>query len=599
MSLFMIAWRSIQHRGFGSALSIFSMALGVMLLVAVLCAHSVISRSFRKSSSFGYGAIVGARGGNLQLTLNTVFYLDRPTGNIPYEYFLEFKDSSYREAQFKNSISYRNSEAIKRTSELSTQLTPGIASPFQSLANHWQQELLQKQWKARSELDRPTRLSGYTKMAIPLALGDYWSPVDQQDWDDNMIKYRVVGTTPELFSELELDVDTQEKLQLAAGRAFVADDPENRFFECVMGSRAAESARQSGLELGDAIYPIHGDPGNSGAHIHDQGFRVVGFLEPTGTPHDRAVYINIEGFFLMEDHVKPLDDGTDIRREVQQDDEGEEPDPFDDMLGAIQPAQLQSAPAHNQVALPLQSGDNQEFDDSETGSGDEASAGSQDPREFELKVDPIPLPIEQREVTSILVRTDPEKDPFNIGNEFILNGVNGNNLESILGWSDYRPPRSQVNDAASAVNPVYEVTKLFAYFVNPVQQALLALTILICVVSGVSIIVGIYNSMLERKKEIAVMRALGASRFSVTTIMLLETAILSLAGGACGWFAGHLLIWLFSGTIEDKTGIRMGLFSVAPVEALVLPGLLLAAILFGLIPAIMAYRTDVSRSLSD
>ena len=47
MNLFTIAWRSIQQRGLASALTSLSMALGVMLVVAVLAVHGVVSDSFR------------------------------------------------------------------------------------------------------------------------------------------------------------------------------------------------------------------------------------------------------------------------------------------------------------------------------------------------------------------------------------------------------------------------------------------------------------------------------------------------------------------------------------------------------------------------
>ena len=86
MNVFKIAWRSIQHRGFGSFLTILSMALGVMMVVAVLSIHGLVSQSFKNNNSFGYNILLGARGGGLQLTLNTVYYLGSPVENLPYEY---------------------------------------------------------------------------------------------------------------------------------------------------------------------------------------------------------------------------------------------------------------------------------------------------------------------------------------------------------------------------------------------------------------------------------------------------------------------------------------------------------------------------------
>ena len=68
MSLFKIAWRSIQRRGLASILTALSMALGVMLVVSVLLIHGTVERSFTNKSSLGYNMIVGAKGGRLQLS---------------------------------------------------------------------------------------------------------------------------------------------------------------------------------------------------------------------------------------------------------------------------------------------------------------------------------------------------------------------------------------------------------------------------------------------------------------------------------------------------------------------------------------------------
>ncbi len=72
MSVFWIAWKSIRHRGFASLLTIFSMMLGVMLVVCVLTIHGVVKTSFSNNGEVGYDVIVGAKGGNLQLALNCV-----------------------------------------------------------------------------------------------------------------------------------------------------------------------------------------------------------------------------------------------------------------------------------------------------------------------------------------------------------------------------------------------------------------------------------------------------------------------------------------------------------------------------------------------
>ncbi len=48
MCLWKIAWRSIQQRSLASLLTAISMALGVMLVVAVLVIHSVVQQAFHR-----------------------------------------------------------------------------------------------------------------------------------------------------------------------------------------------------------------------------------------------------------------------------------------------------------------------------------------------------------------------------------------------------------------------------------------------------------------------------------------------------------------------------------------------------------------------
>jgi putative ABC transport system permease protein len=124
--------------------------------------------------------------------------------------------------------------------------------------------------------------------------------------------------------------------------------------------------------------------------------------------------------------------------------------------------------------------------------------------------------------------------------------------------------------------------------------------------------------MSERRGEIAVMRALGAGRGTVMTIILLEATLLALAGGALGWLAGHTGVLAISPWIEEKTGVQIGFYSwepafriltwlgfsgsaaeriTLPVELILLPALVLLAVVVGIWPALSAYRTDVAKSL--
>ncbi len=477
MSLIRIAWRSIQQRGLASLLTAVSMALGVMLVVAVLLILGVVTESFRNNSSLGYNMIVGAKGGALQLVLNSVYYLSQPVENVPYVFYQEFVGAEER--------------------------SDGQDGKFKPLV----------------------------EFAIPLCLGDYFQG------------FRVVGTSPRMFADYVYDKEKGKKYEFQSGRNFKTYSPEYGYFEAVLG---AQVARQAQLKVGDAFSPTHGPEGDS----HD-AFFVVGILKPSGTPNDRAAFVNIEGFLLLEGHAKPAEDVA------------------------------ESAAAASVAFLPgPDSYSDEELD----------RVSRLEPARRRLK----PLPVPEREVTSILIRT--------------VSGLVTMGL------------RNTVNEGqqAQAVLPIAEIYSLFQNIVGPIQAVLLVITVLICVVSGVSILVSIYNSMSDRRHEIAVMRALGAGRTKILIVVLLESVMLALGGGFLGWFSGHLLIGgLASRIIEERTGVTIGFFDFAPPvklfellgespiidwgvssELLLIPGLILLAIVVGFLPALAAYRTDVAKALS-
>jgi len=183
------------------------------------------------------------------------------------------------------------------------------------------------------------------------------------------------------------------------------------------------------------------------------------------------------------------------------------------------------------------------------------------------------LPIEKREVTAILLKPS---------------GFAAIGLEKQVNKTKF----------AQAVSPIAQIEGLLGVFVRPLRWALLALTSLVCVVSAISILVSIYNSMNERKKDIAIMRALGASRDHITAIILLESLLIAIGGGLVGWCVGHALGPMSNPWTMPATGVQIGWFSFNSTwEAWIIPGLVLVGTLAGVIPAIAAYRTPVARSL--
>ena len=573
MNVFKIAYRSIQYRGLGSLLTIISMALGVMMVVMVLTIHGIISESFRNNNSMGYNVLIGAQGGSLQLTLNSVYYLSQPIDTLPYEYYLAFCDRDVRQEQLRNSIAFFSLEEYERLAALARdQNALFAAGPMAAWIQDVAQTSVVDAQHRSMEINEHGLFQNYTEIAIPILLGDYFHLADKD------LEWRVCATNRDFFDKLVLDVDTQSHFKFAQGRCFDNTDPEVGYFGCVLG---AVAARQSGLKIGERIQVTHGIPGTSSSHLHDQEFTVLGILAPTGTPHDRVVFVNMEGFYLINDHIKPVADDSVLSQKPM------EVDPF-----AEEEAEAHSDPSPESKPAEI--------------IGDPSMLNR------------TPLPIEHREITSVLVRTSKE-DPYDLLGLYLPPKIKEGGLSDSLKWSAFRPERAQTG--AQAVNPISQVTQFFAFYVDPARMLLLALTIMICVVSGLSILVGIYNSMSQRHHEIAVMRALGANRSKVMLIMLLEAVLLALAGGLLGWVSGHTLNAAISPYVESQTGVGLGFwqfapkvpvfaqlfgnsilppsllqFSVSP-ELLIVPGLIFLAIMVGFYPAVSAYRTDIAKSL--
>jgi putative ABC transport system permease protein len=156
-----------------------------------------------------------------------------------------------------------------------------------------------------------------------------------------------------------------------------------------------------------------------------------------------------------------------------------------------------------------------------------------------------------------------------------------------------------INDGkdAQAVMPGRVIAELFENVVGKLQWILLGMAVLTVIEAGIGIMVSIYNSMSDRRHEIAVMRALGASRLIVMVIILMESILLSLMGGAAGLLLGHGMTWICSPWITDWTGVVVDLLQFQTIELILIPGLVVLASAVGYLPALAAYRTDVARSL--
>lgn len=128
-----------------------------------------------------------------------------------------------------------------------------------------------------------------------------------------------------------------------------------------------------------------------------------------------------------------------------------------------------------------------------------------------------------------------------------------------------------------------------------VLQIILALVALVVLLY---LFVSLYSATLERKREIATMRALGARRASLLSIVLLESAALTVLGGVCGLVGGHGLAYFGARLLAQRGGLAIQPWQFSLLQPTVFLGVVVLGTLAGLIPALLAYRTEVAENLA-
>ena len=155
-----------------------------------------------------------------------------------------------------------------------------------------------------------------------------------------------------------------------------------------------------------------------------------------------------------------------------------------------------------------------------------------------------------------------------------------------------------INEKTSmqAALPAIEINRLYE-LMGIGFSTLQAIGILIMIIAALSVFISLLNSLKERKYELALMRSLGASPTKLFSLVIQESLLLCLAGYAFGIILGRIAIMTVSSFGEEQFHFSVSQVGIAPVELWLLPFTLGVGLLAAVIPAIRAYRSDISTIL--
>lgn len=186
----------------------------------------------------------------------------------------------------------------------------------------------------------------------------------------------------------------------------------------------------------------------------------------------------------------------------------------------------------------------------------------------------VPIPDEHKEVSAVMLK--------------LRSGGSGASLDIEM---------NRQGTIRTLAWPIGKVMADLFFKIAWANQVLEFVAYLVAVVAAAAILASIYNTMNERRREFAILRALGAQRTTVFAAIVAESATIAALGTMLGYVVYAVLLGVAAAIVRAKAGVVLDV--TAFHEALILTpiGMILLGAITGIVPAWKAYATDVATNL--
>ncbi len=329
------------------------------------------------------------------------------------------------------------------------------------------------------------------KWTIPYSLGD------------SHRSYRVVATDETFYREYRYR--GERALEFSQGRA------AHSLFDVVIGS---EIANKLSYKLGSQIVLAHGVSEDASLFDHgDKPFTVVGILQQTGTPIDRALYITLQG---MEAIHSDWGDGT-------------PPPP---------PSRSTQEALEKQIPTSL----------------DEITVS---------------------QITSFLLRGNSRLDALRLQRDIL----------------DFEP------EALMAIIPGVALGELWNNL-SYAEDSLRMVSLFVILVGILGLLANLLASLNERRREIAILRALGTRPRQLVSLIVFETLTLTVLGIVVGLLGVYASLSLSQSWLQSNFNLYIPLIGLRLADWLYLGLLIVASITVGFVVAYRAYKQSLADGLN-
>ncbi|MFT4095100.1 MAG: FtsX-like permease family protein [Niabella sp.] len=293
-------------------------------------------------------------------------------------------------------------------------------------------------------------------------------------------------------------------------------------------------AHQAGLKIGSRFYSTHGEAGEEHKEFP---YTVTGVLQTSGTVLDNLLIGNISSVWHIHEHEK---------EHHHDHDHYQEPETLSD--------------EEHEHDIP----DAHEGNDEMTTTDAQAHGDTHKQTHEEA----------HHELTAVLLK--------------FRNPMGNIRLPRII--------NSQTNLMAAV--PAIEINRLFSLLGIGIS-ALKNIGWGIMAVSALSVFIVLFQSLKERKYELALMRTVGASRWKLLLLLLLEGVFLGVLGLITGIIICRAILWILQQGLEKEYHFAINPWSVQwASEGWLLVVTIALCIVASLLPALKAWRIDISKTLS-
>ncbi|UTZ20639.1 ABC transporter permease [Vibrio campbellii] len=149
----------------------------------------------------------------------------------------------------------------------------------------------------------------------------------------------------------------------------------------------------------------------------------------------------------------------------------------------------------------------------------------------------------------------------------------------------------------SAIMPGVALHELWG-MMSVAEQALMAVSGFVVVAGLLGMLSSLLTSLQERRREMAILRAMGARPKHVFSLLISEASLLTFAGIITGVAGLYSILVLLQPIIQQSYGIHLTLTALSPYEWMLLGFVQCAGIVIGFIPAFRAYRQSLSDGMT-